>query len=100
MSRITVCIAPRLVKAELYEVFKENQKERFPSDFIVMYKKAERQDDSGETIYTIWVFQQIAWYPIRWEENLKDILWFIKKHKLKRKPNNIQFLDLDNWEVN
>jgi hypothetical protein len=53
MSRITVCIAPRLVKAELYEVFKENQKERFPSDFIVMYKKAERQDDSGETIYTI-----------------------------------------------
>jgi hypothetical protein len=46
MAKIIVCIAPRLVKLELTEEFNKNKKEKFPSDYLVIYQKSEKQDDS------------------------------------------------------
>lgn len=46
MAKIRVCIAPRLVKYELLKEFQENKKQTFPSDYLAIYQKSDKQDDS------------------------------------------------------
>lgn len=97
MAMISVCIAPRLVKLELTEEFRKNKKERFPSDYLVIYQKAERQDDSWETLYSMGVYKQIGWYPIRGEENLNEILEFLGEEVDKDRPNHMQIINGDDF---
>lgn len=95
MAKIRVCIAPRLVKGQISQEFEENKKAQFPSDYLIIYQKSPNQDDSGETLYDLGIYKQIEWYPIRGEENLKDILAFIRKHNSKKRPHHIQIIDAD-----
>lgn len=46
MAKVRVCIAPRLVKYELLKEFQENKKQTFPSDYLAIYQKSDKQDDS------------------------------------------------------
>lgn len=89
MARIIVCISPRLVKLELLKEFEEDKGQAFPSDYLTIYQKSDNQDDSKETIYNVGVYKQIWGYPIRWDENLNEILDFLKEQK------NIQIV---NWD--
>lgn len=46
MAKIRVCIAPRLIKYELLKEFQENKKQTFPSDYLAIYQKSDKQDNS------------------------------------------------------
>ena len=46
MAKIVVCIAPRLVKLELSEEFEKSKRERFPSSYLTIHQKSDKQDDS------------------------------------------------------
>lgn len=98
MATIRICIAPRLVKAQLGAEFEENKKADFPCDYLFIYMKDPKQDDSGETLYTLGVYKQIEGYPIRGEESLKEILTYVKQHNSKKRPQHIQILDADAYE--
>lgn len=98
MAKIRVCIAPRLVKAQMVAEFEENKKADFPCDYLIIYQKSPSQDDSGETLYNLAVYKQIEGYPIRGKESLKEILTFFKKHNSKKRPHHIQILDADAYE--
>lgn len=95
MWMITLCIAPRLVKNELADEFRKNKKERFPCDYLVIYQKSDKQDDTKDTIYNMWVYKQIGGYPIRWEENLNELLAFLSKEIDKDRPIHMQIV---NWD--
>lgn len=95
MAKVRVCIAPRLVKYELLKEFQENKKQTFPSDYLAIYQKSDKQDDSWETIYEIWVYKQVCWCPVRWDENLDELLDFLKRFNNKRKPRHVQIINAD-----
>lgn len=95
MAKIAVCIAPRLVKYELAEEFSKNKKEKIPFDYLVIYQKSEKQDDSWKTIYNMGVYKQIGWYPIKWEENLNEILEFLWEETEEDNPRHMQII---NWD--
>lgn len=97
MATITICIAPRLVKLELTEEFRKNKKEKFPSDYLVIYQKKESQDDSWETLYSMGVYKQIGWYPIRGEENLNEILEFLGEEAIEWNPRHMQIINGDDF---
>ena len=89
MAKIIVCIAPRLVKLELSEEFEKSKKEKFPSSYLAIHQKSDKQDDSWETIYNVGVYKQIGGYPVRWNENLNEILDFLGEQE------NMQIVDWD-----
>ena len=95
MATITVCIAPRLVKLELAKEFEEKENQAFPDNYITIYQKAKKQDDSWETIYHLGVYKQIGWYPVRGEKNLNEILDFIKE----KNPGCVQVVNTDKQNI-
>ena len=97
MTTIAVCIAPRLVKLELAEEFNKNKKEKFPSDYLVIYQKSERQDDSWKTLYNVGVYKQVAWYPVKGEENLNEILEFLGEETQENNPRHMQIINGDDF---
>ena len=85
-------------KEALTEIFNWKLPKYVKPNFLVMYTKDESmKDDTGETYYHLALYKQCEGFTIRWEEELKEVLKFVKK-KSKLKSLRLQILNVD--EVN
>lgn len=65
--------------------------------FFIMYQDAKLEDDTGETYYKVGLYKSLGGFTVRWDEDLKEVLKFLK-WKQKLKGLRIQILNCD--EVN
>ena len=109
MWKIYVAEAPRYInysiqkyineeKEALTEIFNWKLPKYVKPNFLVMYTKEESmKDDTWETYYHLALYKQCEGFTIRWKEELKEVLKFVKK-KSKLKSLIIQTVDV--WEIN
>ena len=94
MAKLMITLAGRFLARLFQEEIDKNKKE---GDYILFYQKHRTQDDSWETIYDACLYKQVAGGPIRWEDELKLVLDFVKS-KQRRKGQTFQIINTD--EIN
>lgn len=94
MAKLFITFAGKFLARLIQEEIDANKKE---GDYILFYQKHKTQDDSGKTIYDACLYKQVVGGPVRWEDELKIVLDFVKSKK-RRKGQALQILNAD--EIN
>ena len=103
MTKIYIAEASRRCNLKINQQL-ENDREELKRDipkhlqkyckdhYILIHQKSDTKDDTGENYYNVGLYKQTNWFFVRGEDDLKEILDFIKK---QQKKTDIYIMDAD-----